>query len=139
MAGVTDRRDTDITPQFLIDTSVYLDKTPNTGSSAHKVLLCHTCLSGQPLGPGRRVKVNSVSVSLTCFSCMYHSHGRLNNEIPTLPKLIHDVTAALVEALPAAVSMKTDKPILHMEKQDGVQNSKGSSMRYEDRGQSTGN
>lgn len=137
MAGVTDRRGTDITPRFLIDTSVYLDKTPNIGSSAHKVLLGHTRSSGQPLGPGRRVKVNSVSVSLTCFSCMYHSHGRLNNEIPTLPKLIHDVTAALVE--PAAVSMKTDKPILHMKKQDGVQNSKGSSMRYEDRGQSTGN
>lgn len=102
------------------------------GSSAHKVLLGHTRLSGQPLGPGRRVKVNSVLESLTCFSCMYHSHGRLNNEISTLPKLIHDVTAALAEALPAAVSMKTDKPILHVEKQDGVQNSKGSSMRYED-------
>lgn len=55
------------------------------------------------------MKVNSVSVSLTCFSCMYHSHGRLNNEIPTLPKLTHEVTVDLVEALPAAVLMKMDK------------------------------
>lgn len=111
----------------------------NIGSSALKVLLGHTHLSGQLLGPRGRVKVNSVSVSLTCFSHVYHSHGRLNNETPTLPKLIHNVTAVLVEALPAAVSMRTDKLILHVEKLRGVQNSKGSCMRYEDRGRSTGN
>lgn len=139
MAGVTDRRGTDITPQFWIEASVYLDKTLNIGSSAHNILLGHTQLSGQSLGPRRRVKVNSVSVSLTCFSRVYHSHGRLNNETPTLLKLIHNVTAVLVEALPAAFSMRTDKLILHVEKQRGVQNSKGSSMRYEDWGRSTGN
>ena len=85
------------------------------------------------------MKVNSVSVSLTCFSRVYHSHGRLNNETPTLLRLIHTVTAVLAEALPVAVSMRTDKRILHLEKQRGVQNSKGGSMRHEDWGRSTGN